>query len=57
MLNKMFEEEIFNGYIIIEKYPYSSPEYVRILPDGKNLYLNLNICHIGAQIGPGVIVT
>ena len=57
MLNKMFEEEIDNGYIIIEKYPYSTSEYVRILPNGKNLYLNLNVCNIGAQIGPGVILT
>ena len=56
-LNKMLEEEIKNGYIIVRKYPIYSPQYVSITPGTKNLYLELTVNNIGAQIGPGYIFT
>ena len=55
--NKMLEAEIDNGYIVVRKYPLSSPEYVRITTGTKNLYLELTVNNIGAQIGPGYIFT
>ncbi len=56
-LNKMLEGEIKNGYIIVRKYPLNSPQYVSITPGTKNLYLELTVNNIGAQIGPGYIFT
>jgi hypothetical protein len=56
-LNKMLEEEIKNGYIIVRKYPLNSPQYVSITTGTKNLYLELTVNNIGAQIGPGYIFT
>lgn len=56
-LNKMFEEAIRNGYINIYKNPIASPEYVYITPGSKNLYIELTVVKIGAQIGPGVVVS
>jgi hypothetical protein len=56
-LNKIFEEEVEQGYINIRKYPLSSPMYVSITPGTKNLYLDLTMSYIGVQIGPGVVVT
>ncbi|MBN2603590.1 MAG: hypothetical protein JXA91_05625 [Candidatus Thermoplasmatota archaeon] len=55
--NKMLEEEINNGYILVRKYPLSSPQYVSITTGTKNLYLELAVNNIGAQIGPGYIFT
>jgi len=53
--NKMLEEEISNGYIVVRKYPLSSPQYISITPGTKNLYLELTVNNIGAQIGPGFV--
>ena len=56
-LNKLLKEEVENGYIIIEKFPIVSPDYVRIEPSGgKQLYVDLIATYIGAQIGPGIVI-
>ena len=55
-LNKLLEEEVENGYIIIEKRPIGSPEYVSITPGSKSIYIELTVTYIGAQIGPGIVI-
>jgi len=55
-LNKLLEEEVENGYIIIEKRPIGSPEYVSITPGSKSIYIELIVTYIGAQIGPGTVI-
>ena len=56
-LNKILEHEIKHGYIDIKKYPVDSPEYVRIEPNSKNIYLELTVSYIVAQIGTGIIIS
>ncbi len=55
-LNKLLEEEVENGYIIIEKRPIGSEKYVSITPGIKSIYLELTLTYIGAQIGPGTVI-
>ncbi len=55
-LNKLLEEEVENGYIIIEKRPIGSEKYVSITPGTKSIYLELTLTYIGAQIGPGTVI-
>jgi hypothetical protein len=52
----LLEEEVENGYIIIEKRPIGSPEYVSITPGIKSIYIELIVTYIGAQIGPGTVI-
>ncbi len=54
--NKLLEEEVENGYIIIEKRPIGSEKYVSITPGIKSIYLELTLTYIGAQIGPGTVI-
>jgi len=56
-LNKFFSYEVENNYIKIEKYPQSSPEFVRIKPESKNIQINIIPIYIHVQIGPGIIKT
>jgi len=56
-LNKLLEKEVENGYIIIEKRPIGSEKYVSITPGIKSIYLELTLTYIGAQIGPGIVIT
>ena len=55
-LNKLLEEEVENGYVIIEKRPIGSAEYVSITPGSKSIFIELTITYIGAQIGPGTVI-
>ena len=56
-LNKLLKEEVENGYIVIEKRPILSPEYVSITPSGGiHLYIELTVTYVGAQIGPGIVI-
>jgi len=55
-LNKLLEEEVENGYVIIEKRPIGSAEYVSITPGSKSIYIELTVTYIGAQIGPGTVI-
>jgi len=59
-LNKLLEEEVENGYIVIEKRFIGPLECVSITPSGgpssKNLYIEITLTYIGAQIGPGVVI-
>ena len=55
-LNKLLEEEVENGYVIIEKRPIGSAEYVSITPGSKSIYIELTVIYIGAQIGPGTVI-
>ena len=52
----VLEEAIENGYINVQKYPAADPTYLKITPGTKNIYLDLTLFTIGAQIGPGVVV-
>ena len=59
-LNKLLEEEVENGYIVIEKRFIGPLECVSITPSSgpssKNLYIEFTLTYIGAQIGPGVVI-
>ena len=54
--NKLLEEEVKNGYIVIEKRPIGSPEYLSITPGSKSIYIELTVIYIGVQIGPGTVI-
>lgn len=56
-LNRIFDEAIRNGYIHVYKDPISDPKCVCIKPGSKNIYVTFTIARIGAQIGPGVILS
>ncbi len=56
-LNTFFYDEITQTDIKVEKYPSSSPEAVRITPEGeKTIELNIILTHIYVQIGPGITI-
>ncbi|RLF41214.1 MAG: hypothetical protein DRN12_03660 [Thermoplasmata archaeon] len=56
-LNRIFDEAVRNGYINIYKNPTSNPEYVYITPGSKNIYVTFTVARIGAQIGPGAVLS
>ncbi len=56
-LNRIFNEPIRNGYIHVYKNPVSNPEYIYITPGSKNIYVTFTIARIGAQIGPGAVLS
>lgn len=54
---KLLKEEIDQGYITIKKHPDDTPTHVLIEPGSKSLTVKINLVTIGAQIGPGIVVT
>jgi hypothetical protein len=55
-LNNLFEEPIINGYIIIQKNSPVNPTYVEIIPGTKGIFLEMTVCKILTQIGPGIVI-
>jgi len=57
-LNKLLEEEVKNGYVNVTITQDTwGTDVVKIEPWGKTIHLEITVTYIGAQIGPGIVIT
>jgi len=50
-------EYVNNKYIDVILDKSSTPNYVKIIPDSKDIYVKITVVEIGVQIGPGAIIS